>query len=205
MHKKQYSKKKPVHYQEPLDNRTATQLLEDQLLVLKLIHEKLSVLQYLRDAEGEKKTIIENNVYTRYMSDVLYKSLIIDYVALFGGDRKQEKNSLQMFYTDTYNNSIDPEKLSAIRSAMSRYKPIKNPIKRLTNLRDKEVNHFDTTSVGNARVTIRINWELVEIMEELFKIAQKVIGIGMDIPEDSFNATDKVAGLDAMVTGLIKG
>lgn len=204
MHKKQYSKKKPVSYKEPLDNRTAQQLLEDQLQVLQLIYEKLCLLQYLRDADEEQKKVIDNNAYTKYMGELLYKSLVIDYVALFGGDRQKEKNSLQMYYTDSYNNSLSADKLGAMRAAMSRYKPAKNPIKRLTNLRDKEIAHYDDTSVGLARVTIRINWEIVDIMEDLLKVAKKVIGIGMDVPESSFDATDKVAGLDTLIRGAVK-
>lgn len=205
MHKKQYSKNKQASYQEPLDSRTAQQLLEDQLLLLKLIYDRLSLLQYLRDADDKKKVLIEHNAYMKYMSELLYKGLVIDFVALFGGDRSKEKNSLQMYYTNAYNDTIDADKLGAIRTALSRYKPMKNPIKRLTNLRDKEVTHYDITSTGNARVTIRVNWEIVTIMEELFKVAKKVIGIGMVLPEDAFDATGKVAALDDMVTSMIKG
>lgn len=189
------------------DYRTAQQLLSDQLLILGLIHNKLEVLKYISDGHTNNKPVLSDNAFIQYMAQVFYRSLVIDFTALFGKDGINDGNSLQQLYNKKFDRDLPAEKLSEIRAILGSYKPDKNPIKRLTNYRNKEVAHYDITASNDGlhRITAKFNWEFIDTMIELYGIAEKVIGIGMDAPVAPFSdSIQNTAAFEKMINDLAK-
>lgn len=182
--------------QQDDDRRTAQQLLQDQLLILSLIHNKLEIVKHIQTEQGH--ATVAQNPFITDVAHVYYRSLVIDFTALFGRDGTNDSNSLQQLYNKKYDKDLSEDQLREIRSKLGSYKPDKNPIKRLTNYRNKEIAHYDPTASNDGlhRITAKFNWEFVDIMTELYTVAEKVISIGLDKPIEAF--TDSVTNKSAL-------
>ncbi len=185
------------------DRRTAQQLLQDQLLILGLIHNKLEVVKYVRELQHDTAAL--SNAFITDVLHVYYRSLVIDFAALFGRDGTNDSNSLQQLYNKKYDKDLPEEQLRAMRSALGSYKPDKNPVKRLTNYRNKEVAHYDATASNDGlhRIVAKYNPEFVDVMVELYAVAEKVLGIGLGKPiEPVTDAATSKAALEKIVSQL---
>ena len=174
----------------PQDHRKLQQLLEDQALILGLISTKLDVLKFIKDAHTNNQTAVTENAFLNHVAETYYRSLVIDFTALLGRDGVYDNNSLQQLYNRQYNDELPEERLREMRNTLGRYKPDKNPIKRLTNYRNKEIAHYDATSATSTMqgITAKFTWEHVDMLFELYAVAKKVVSIGLgkdvDLPNE---------------------
>lgn len=189
----------------PQDHRKVQQLLEDQLLILGLINNKLEVVKLIRDAHLNNNTSVVENPFLNDVAQTYYRSLVVDFTALFGRDGTYDNNSLQQLYNKQYDTQLPEEQLKQVRNTLGSYKPDKNPVKRLTNYRNKEIAHYDATAATSTLqgVTAKFSWEHVDMLTELYAVAEKALSIGLGRPIEPFaETTANIDALQKMINGL---
>ncbi|RYY51481.1 MAG: hypothetical protein EOO06_00315 [Chitinophagaceae bacterium] len=163
------------------DDRKLGTLLEDQYAILFVITSKLDIVNYIRDGYNTNKKVLSSNRFLHFVALNFYRSLIIDFGALFGSGWTHF-NSL--YHIRNFKDEIEENHYCLIDSILQDYNKDRDIVKRIIDLRDTEVAHYDplTPIINDAgepvehRVTISFNWDCVDDLTELYDIVVQVLG-----------------------------
>lgn len=143
-------------------------LLCDHSLILSYIHSKLEILNYLVEGYNTNQPVLMNSRYFIFESHIIYRSLIIDFCALYcsGRSDKRSFHQLSKFYSDVPSNlRIE------IESLLDEYNNGKNPIMTLKKLRDSQIAHYDLEEIE----TLSFNHDHLELFNTLFKKGTELV------------------------------
>lgn len=194
---------------KPIDNRTTQELVVDQFLILSgVIDKKLSIVTRIHEGYNKNEPVLINNGFLHYIARMLYRSLIIDFAALFGKS-KDDKNRLHLLCDKQHKQNISSIDFERIQFLLNKYKPSIEPVKEIIRLRNKEVAHYDLLASehdGVNRVSIGYNLNYVEELNELFIVAKEVITLASS-GESGFgwgSQNQKLRGLENTIAALLK-
>lgn len=198
--------------------RSLNEMLGDQFMILSVAKTKLDLLNYIKDGYDNNKPILKNNRFLHYVGLILYKSLIIDLSSLFNNDGQNEKNNLHLLISKNseYKDNLGPDCIEEVQTILSKYRSNNDPVRKIVALRNKEIAHYDLEySIGDngelikqaeERVTIRFNWDHVNVLNELFNIGKTVIEKCGDVLDTDYDwdITDEIQSLDNLLQNAIK-
>ena len=161
-------------------------LLGKQFLIAGYIEPRLQILNFIMDGYNDNVPVLMNNRFLHFTAHNYYRSVIVDLAALYTDKKTTHKNNFyRLTNDDVIISFLKPDTITEIKGWLSQ---VKNEVKVITTLRDKEIAHFDF----DKKESISLNFDNRDIINNLFDLSKKIINnigkhlsIGYDFERES--------------------
>lgn len=177
-------------------------MLRKQFLIAFYIEQKLQIVNFIKDGYDDNKPILIDNSFFHFTAHIYYRSIIVDLCALFGTANDINKNSF-LFIEKKFKDSFKPEIVETVKDWIFKSE---EDIKIITDLRDKQIAHYDFIE----KESISFNFNNLSELNRLFSIAQKIIchygssfkDENISIGYDFGNLSDELKSLKSLINPL---
>jgi hypothetical protein len=148
-----------------LEESKLFQLVTDQQMIASYIHAKLEILQYWKHGYDTNVPVLMNDRFLIFNAHIYYRSLIIDFCALFGSNRKTDRRSfflLRQFYPD-----LTVKVQEAVEQILIYYTGEDSPFEEMRLMRNRQIAHYDIEEVK----TLTFNFDHLDLFAKMYEDA----------------------------------
>lgn len=158
-------------------------LIENQQLILYFLEGKLDVVNYIRQGwEKETSKVLMYSQFLHRTAHIYYRSLYIDYCALYGVANPNNKNSFRHLIK-RHRADIDPQNIMVLEWLLNNYHQDVLPIKTLIEKRNSYIAHYDMSE--ETKISFRM--ENLQTFNELLPVSKRIIALAgprISLPPD---------------------
>ena len=153
-----------------MEQNKLIQLARNQHLILSFIQEKLDIVNYILAGYENNEPIFMTNQFLHYTAHIYYRTIIVEFGALYINKLKNNKNNFHSYYKEKWvRDFLNEESINKIRGWLD---DISHNIKRNEILRHNTIAHFN---FDNIESKISFNFEGLVVLNELFEVGMKIL------------------------------